>query len=354
MAATVPGIVVRLSGAAPPALAKAAIYGVAIVGASLLLAWAAEVAQLDISPAVAIGGLALVAVLPEYVVSNVFAWRGGHAVARFGPACQSAASAAARVAGHETPCTLALANMLGANRLLIGIGWSLVVLLAWDRRRRGKAERLRGVTLGREHCVELAFLAVATLWCLSLPFRHSVTVLDAAVLLIIFVGYGVRVIQAPAEEPELEGTAQWLGRRQPTQRRAGAIALLLVAIVAIFLCADAFADALVASGSVLGVDSFFLIQWLAPLASEAPELVIASIYAWRLRASTGLGALVSSKVNQWTILVGSLPLTFALASGSLHGLPLGATEREELLLTAAQSVFGLAVLGNLEVTTAEA
>ena len=59
---------------------RSALYGLAIVGASLLLTWAAELAQLDLSPAVAIGGLALVAVLPEYVVGAVFAWRGGHAV----------------------------------------------------------------------------------------------------------------------------------------------------------------------------------------------------------------------------------------------------------------------------------
>jgi cation:H+ antiporter len=63
---------------------------------------------------------------------------------------------------------------------------------------------------------------------------------------------------------------------------------------------------------------------------------------------------VSSKVNQWTVLVGSLPIAFALASSSLRGLPLGGREREELALTAAQSVFGVAVLGNLEVSTAEA
>ena len=31
--------------------------------------------------------------------------------------------------------------------------------------------------------------------------------------------------------------------------------------------------------------------------------------------------MVSSKVNQWTLLVGTLPLVFAIASGSLHGLP---------------------------------
>ena len=115
-----------------------------------------------------------------------------------------------------------------------------------------------------------------------------------------------------------------------------------------------FADALVASGSTLGVSEFFLIQWVAPLASEAPELIIATVYAWRLRAAVGLGALVSSKVNQWTVLVGSLPIAFAVASSSLHGLPLATAEREELALTAAQSMFGVAVLGNLEVSTAEA
>ena len=100
---------------------------------------------------------------------------------------------------------------------------------------------------------------------------------------------------------------------------------------------------------------FFLVQWVAPLASEAPELIIASVYAWRLRASIGLSALVSSKVNQWTRAGG-----FATRSRSrsrrqsFHGLPLGTSQREELALTAAQSVFGVAVLGNLEVSTAEA
>ena len=345
VAITAPGLAVRLGGVHAAPLLRAGLYGAAIVGASLLLAWTAELAQLDISPAVAIGGLALVAVLPEYVVSNAFAWRGGHAVARFGSACQSAAALGA---GHNSPCTLALANLLGANRLLVGIGWSGVVLISWYRRRR------RGVNLGREHAVELSFLALATLWCLSLPLRRTVTMLDSAVLLGIFVAYGIRVAQAPAEEPELEGTASWLGNRPRRQRWSLALPLLCLATGTIFLCADAFADALVASGSTLGASDFFLIQWLAPLASEAPELVIAGIYAWRLRAATGLGAIVSSKVNQWTVLVGSLPFTYAIASSTRHGLPLGSLERGELLLTAAQSVFGLALLGNLEVTTVEA
>ncbi|MHB8465103.1 MAG: sodium:proton exchanger [Acidimicrobiales bacterium] len=349
LAVIVPGITVRFVGGPP--LARAALLGLAVVGAAMLLTWACEVAQLDLSPAVAIAGLALVAVLPEYVVGAVFAVRGGHAVARFGTTCQGLAQ---RAGGHSSPCHLALANMMGGNRILIGVGWSLVVLVAWRRTRTRHQTLLRGVRLGREHSVELSFLAVASLWCLTLPFRHSVGPVDTAVLFAVFAAYAARLLKAPAEEPELEGVAARLGALPKARRRATAVTLLLVAAVAIFVCAEAFADALVASGSVLGVSDGFLVQWVAPLASEAPELIVATIYAWRLRAAVGLGALVSSKVNQWTLLVGSLPIAFALASGSLRGLPLDGSVRQEMALTAAQSMFGVAVLGNLEVSTAEA
>jgi cation:H+ antiporter len=43
-----------------------------------------------------------------------------------------------------------------------------------------------------------------------------------------------------------------------------------------------------------------------------------------------------------------------LASGTHHGLPILARQREELLLTAAQSVFGLAVLASRSISVREA
>ena len=52
---------------------------------------------------------------------------------------------------------------------------------------------------------------------------------------------------------------------------------------------------------------------MAPLASEAPELLVAGLYAWHLNTTNGLSTLVSSKINQWTLLVGTLPLVFAVA-----------------------------------------
>ena len=92
----------------------------------------------------------------------------------------------------------------------------------------------------------------------------------------------------------------------------------------ILVCAERFAHSLVQTGADLGISEFVLVQWLAPLASEAPELLIAGLFAWRLNTNAALGTLVSSKVNQWTLLVGTLPIVFSIAAGGLHGLPIDA------------------------------
>jgi cation:H+ antiporter len=166
--------------------------------------------------------------------------------------------------------------------------------------------------------------------------------------------YTIRVSRAPAEEPHLVGPARFIGTFSTARRRATVIGMGVFAAVVILLCAERFAEALVASGEALGISEFLLVQWLAPLASEAPELLVAGLYAWRLNTNAGLGTLVSSKVNQWTLLVGTLPVVFAISSGTLHGLPLDVVQREELFLTAAQSFFALAVLLNLRMSLREA
>jgi cation:H+ antiporter len=78
------------------------------------------------------------------------------------------------------------------------------------------------------------------------------------------------------------------------------------------------------------------------------------LFAWRLNTNAGLGTLVSSKVNQWTLLVGTLPIVFAISSASTHGLPISAVQREELFLTAAQSFFAVAIMSNLSLSLREA
>ena len=345
-----PGLVLRITGAEAADPVKALAFGLAIVASAFLLAWAGEVAQLDISAGLSIALLALVGVLPEYAVGFVFAAKGGRDYSRFGAACQSAADKAAHL---ESSCTLALANMTGANRLLIGVGWSMVVAIGWWQWRK-RGTKSSGITLERSHSVELSFLTVATMYSVTLPLKRSITMIDAVVLVAIFVGYTIRIARAPAEEPHLVGPSRWIGGFPVLRRRLTVLVFFVVAAGVILLCAEHFAEALVHTGASAGISEFLLVQWLAPLASEAPELLVAGLYAWRLNTNAGLGTLVSSKVNQWTLLVGTLPIAFAIASGSWHGLPIVSLQREELLLTAAQSVFAIAILANLSMSVREA
>jgi cation:H+ antiporter len=347
----VPGVVVsRMGHVDAPDAALALLFGLAIIGAAFMLSWAAEAAQLDISAGLAIAVLAFIAVLPEYAVDLVFALKGGHDFAAHGPTCQSVAD---KMAGHDSSCALALANMTGSNRLLIGLGWTMVVFVAWwQYRKRGTP--VDSISLERSHSVELSFLSVATAYSLTLPLKRTITLFDAAILVSLFVAYVVRISKAPSSEPHLVGPAALIGTFTTFRRRTAVVGLFVVAALVILACAEHFAEALVNTGKTFGISEFFLVQWLAPLASEAPELLVAGLYAWRLNTNAGLGTLVSSKVNQWTLLVGTLPVAFAISSGSLHGLPIIARQREEVLLTAAQSLFAVATLCNLSMSLREA
>ena len=354
IALTVPGFVVRFTHPDIAHPLEAFLFGLAIVGAAFMLSWAAEVAQLDISAGLAIALLALIAVLPEYAVDFVFAKKGGESFAQTGEACLPIDG------GTESPCSLALANMTGANRLLIGVGWTMVIFVSYFRLKgrgrlvMGPNRRWEGVRLDREHSIEIGYLAVATIYSLTLPLKDSITLVDAAILVAIFVAYSIRVSRAPAEEPHLVGPARYIGTFATVPRRSVVIGIAVFAAGVILLFSERFAEALVLSGETLGVSEFLLVQWVAPLASEAPELLIAGLYAWRLNTSAGLGTLVSSKVNQWTLLVGTLPIVFAISAGGLHGLPLDTVQREELFLTAAQSFFAVAVISSLTMSLREA
>jgi cation:H+ antiporter len=348
---TVPAFLVRYGGLDASHALEALLFGLAIVGAAFAISWAAETAQLDISAGLAIAILALIAVLPEYAVDFVFTAQGGNSY-QLDPSCPSPLGP-----GRESPCDLALANMTGANRLLIGLGWSMVVFIAWYRLRRTRQlppGRWKGIQLTRDHSIELGFLWVATLYSLTLPLKASITLIDTIVLVALFAGYTWRVSRAPAEEPHLVGPARYLGTFPVVTRRVSVIGLFLASGVVILLFAEPFAHSLQEAGKQLGISEFLLVQWLAPLASESPELLVAGLFAWRLNTNAGLGTLVSSKVNQWTLLVGTLPIVFAISSASTHGLPISAVQREELFLTAAQSFFAVAILSNLSLSLREA
>ncbi len=336
-----PALILRLAGLHASPLTGALLFGMAILGAAFLLAWAAEVAQRDIPRALALTLLALIAVLPEYAVDAYLAWRAAGDPAGYGP--------------------LALVNMTGANRLLVGVAWPLVALLYWLRSRQlGRpAQGGHAVTIDREQGVEVAFLGLATLYSFVLPLKGTLSLIDMVVLVTLFGFYAARVMRGSHLEPDLVGPARLLGDLRDGPRRAVMAALFCLSAAVIFLVAEPFAEHLIDAGESLGLDRRTLVQWLAPLASEAPEFLITAIFASRLLGAASLGALVSSKVNQWTLLVSTIPLVFNIASWKLGkavpvALALDTEQRLDLLLTSAQSLFAVSILLGLRLTLRDA
>jgi cation:H+ antiporter len=306
----------------------ASLAGLAIVGGAFVLSWATELAERDIPQALAILFLALVSVLPEYAVDLHFAWTAGKDLS-YAP--------------------YAVANMTGANRLLIGFGWALVVLIACQRSGRGELE------IHPRQRLEIRFLLWSTLYSFVIPIDGTIGLFDAAVLFAIFFRYAHAAMRSESESPGLVGPAALIDREfGNTGRRLWALAMFVYAGYAILIAAEPFADGLVEIGRTHDVDEFLLVQWVAPLASESPEFLIAVLFALRGRGSVGIGALISSKVNQWTLLVGAIPIAFCLSAGHLAGLPLDSRQTEELILTSTQSLLATILIIDLRFSRTEA
>jgi cation:H+ antiporter len=306
----------------------ATMAGLSILGAAFMLSWACELAEREIPQALALLLLALMGVLPEYAVDLHFAW----------------------VAGKDpTYASYAVANMTGANRLLIGFGWALVVLVGC---KRSQTDALK---VNAPQQLEIRYLIWATLYSFLIPLSGTINLFDSCVLLILFVSWVREAMRSEEVETELDGPALLIDAEfKPTGRRIWSLLLFVFAGFAIFVSAEPFAESLVTVGRSRAIDEFLLVQWVAPLASEAPEFVIALIFAWKLRGSVGLGALISSKVNQWTLLVGAIPIAYGISLGSFSGLPLDARQTQELLLTSAQSLFAVILISNFRFGRREA
>lgn len=304
------------------------LSGLAIVGAAFILSWGAELAERDIPRSLALIALALISVLPEYAVDLHFAWEAGR---------------------NPEYKAFAVANMTGANRVIIGIGWSLVAIVYYFKHKQ------KEIPLDKSQGLELSVLLLATVYSLILPIKGSLSLIDCALFFAMFLYYAARAARGEKHDDDLEGIAGYLDQNLGNvARRVAVIAMFAFAGYAIWLSAEPFAEGLVSTGARYGIDKFLLVQWLAPLASESPEGAIAVIFALKGKGSTGIGALISSKINQWTLLVGAIPLVYCISAGVTTGMELDHRQKEELLLTSAQSFFAAIVIADFHFALWEA
>jgi cation:H+ antiporter len=105
----------------------------------------------------------------------------------------------------------------------------------------------------------------------------------------------------------------------------------------------------------LGVSAFVFVQWFAPFLSEFPEKV--SAFKWARRVTTapmGLMNMVSSNINQWTMLVAMLPVAFATGLGHWETIAFDQHQKAEIPLTISQSLAGAMLFARMRFAQWEA
>jgi cation:H+ antiporter len=306
-----------------------------ILAAAFLVAWGAEAAQFLISQGLALAMLAWLQTLPEFAVEAVIAWDAGRDPER---------------------ARLAIANLTGAIRLLIGLGWPMVYVV-FIAGRPSATERFPAIRLGREHAAEIVGLGPPLLYFAVILLKGRFSWVDAVVLIACYVAYLWVLFRhgAPATEGRADAAAvsRWADRQPGWRRPAAIAALFLGGGLLLYLTAHPFLESMLALAGVVGVSQFVLVQWVAPFLSEFPEKV--SAFYWARRAShvpLALMNLVSSNINQWTVLAAMIPLVYGYSSLRHHGVWLDfrfdAAQRLEILLTLLQSGLALLVLATME------
>jgi cation:H+ antiporter len=306
-----------------------------ILFAAFVIAWGAEAAQFLISQGLALAILAWLQTLPEFAVEAVIAWQAGK---------------------DPSKTHLAIANFTGSLRLLVGLGWPLIYFVAAAFRRQFVAVRLE-----KEHSVEIFGLLLPIVYFVFIWWKGTLTVFDALPLSAFYFLYLWDLWKIPPRE-ESDESLEDLGviprrvlKLQSPMRGAAIGALFVAGGLILYLGARPVLESMLAIATSVGVSTFVFVQWVAPFLSEFPEKL--SAFYWARKVSTANVALmnmVSSNINQWSILSAMIPVLFVISAGNLRPLVFDAMQRNEILLTILQSFLGFLLLLNLELRFMEA
>ena len=288
-ACTAPGVLIRLSGMHIPPILAMFVFGGAVMAAAFMLASAAEAAEIDLSPGIATAGVAFVAVLPEFVIEVYFAF-----------------------SGHVEFVT---ASLTGSTRLLLACAVGMPAIASLFMVWRGKP-RIETVELRPERRVDLAVIAAASFYAPLIVLRGHLAWQDAIVLIGLYVVYMRRIATGKPEPPHLVGVAAELGRLPKRERQRWVAGIMAFAACAVLVTAEPFANSVLLTGMSVGVSPYLLVQWLVPLATEMPELVIAFVLIQHARAGQAVAVLLASSVSQWTFALGTLPLAYLAGVGT--------------------------------------
>ena len=312
-----------------------------VLFSAFLVAWGAEAAQFLVSQGLALAILAWLQTLPEFAVEAVIAWEAGKDPSRI----------------H-----LAIANFTGSIRLLVGLGWPLVYFVAaFFSKKTGQRKTWDPIEFDDEHAVEVMGLLPPVLWFLVIWWKGSLGLVDAAILASFYFVYLGALLKLPPREGDVEeiedlpAVSKWALSFGPGKRAWAIAGIFVVGGLILTVSAHAFVESMLALSIAAGVSPFVFVQWVAPFLSEFPEKLSAFNWARQItKAPMAVMNLVSSTINQWSILSALIPVVYSISKGSPSAIVFDEHQRLEILLTIMQSLLAWLLLVNLDLSAFEA
>ena len=304
-----------------------------VLFSAFVIAWGAEAAQFFMSQGLALALLAWLQTLPEFAVEADIAWR------------------------QDVPNMLA--NFTGSLRLLVGLGWPMIFFVASFAHKRKTGSWLQEIRLDPEHAIQVVGLLVPIFYFFSIWWKASLNVWDGVFLAFVYLAYLWVLNRMPPRGEEEASELDWVPRKvmglRPGLRGAAIGGLFLGGGLILYFVTHPFVDSLKAIALAAGISEFVFIQWVAPFLSEFPEKVSAFKWASTVRqAPMALMNMVSSNINQWTVLAAMIPIVYSMSVGHMMAVPLDGMHRHEVLLTILQSLLGMILLLNMRYSMAEA
>jgi cation:H+ antiporter len=304
-----------------------------VILSALIIGWAAESAQFLLSQGLALAILAWLQTLPEFMVEAVIAWEAGI---------------------DPQKIHLVTANFTGSLRLLVGLGWPMIYFTTvFFRKRKPGERRWSNIKLEGEHSVEVLGLVPPILYFVIIVIKGTLSIFDSVILFLIYVAY-LYVLQKipPQDKEKIEDVGRvprWILKQKPAKRNLAIASLFIFGGIWLYLVAEPFLHSMLALATFLGVSQFIFIQWVSPFLSEFPEKVTAFNWARTVRkAPMALMNMVSSNINQWTVLVAMIPIVYSISTGKVSAIHFDSHQKVEIFLTIAQSALGMILLVNME------
>ena len=235
-----------------------------------------------------------------------------------------------------------LAGSTGAVRTIIGLVWPLFIVFVWATRPKSP------MVLSKSDGTAMWFLLLTALYMFSIYLKSFISILDTVIFVFLLAAFFWSIYRTRTPDQPDDSLRTNTSRYLMTATIVGVLAVVAIAISSNWFVVN-LSDAVYSSSG----DSFKTVQWWFSLGSKVPILVVVWVMVQHARSGQVVTGLLTGHFVLIATTLAVIPMLYLVRTAALGGansFVLDDSQRTELLLAAAQSVFFVVLLARMVAT----